>query len=194
MSEGIWEAAEAGDLAEVQRLVGHDPGLLNAMASEEGHVGVVRWLLDHGAPVNHQGDFEGTALWYASCYGHAPVARLLLERGADPAIVDAEGATPLLIASSNGHLEFVRVLLGHPSGRATIDDRDEDGQTALLGACFSGYTGIARALLESGADPTIAHNDGTTPMAYAKQDPDPYRDDISAEGRRECVVALEVSF
>jgi hypothetical protein len=53
-----------------------------------------------------------------------------------------------------------------------------------------------QALLESGADPTIADNDGTTPMAIAKQDPDD--DDIecgaSAEGRRECVAALKVSF
>jgi hypothetical protein len=26
----IWRATEAGDLAEVERLVGHDPGLLDA--------------------------------------------------------------------------------------------------------------------------------------------------------------------
>jgi hypothetical protein len=46
----IWDAAEAGDLAEVERLVGQDPDLLNARegyfdrtplmwASREGHGG-----------------------------------------------------------------------------------------------------------------------------------------------------------
>jgi ankyrin repeat protein len=34
-----------------------------------------------------------------------------------------------------------------------------------------GRGGVVRALLESGADPTIADKDGTTPMAIAKQDP-----------------------
>jgi ankyrin repeat protein len=57
--EGIWRVAEAGDLAEVQRLVGQDPGLLDAKsdngstplcwASWRGRVKVVRWLLDRGA-------------------------------------------------------------------------------------------------------------------------------------------------
>jgi hypothetical protein len=51
--EGIWRAAEAGGLAEVERLVGEDPGLLDArdrfdmtplmLASRGGQVGVVRW-------------------------------------------------------------------------------------------------------------------------------------------------------
>jgi hypothetical protein len=42
-----WEAAEEGHVGEVQRLVGHDPGLLHA--SQHGHMGVVRQLVDHGA-------------------------------------------------------------------------------------------------------------------------------------------------
>jgi hypothetical protein len=65
--KGIWDAAEAGDLAEVQRLVGQDPGLLDATMRDyrlqdapdarlrQGHVGVVRWLLDKGAAINERG-------------------------------------------------------------------------------------------------------------------------------------------
>jgi ankyrin repeat protein len=58
----VWTPAEAGDLAEVQRLVGEDPGLLNARdnrsltplmcAASKGRVGVVRWLLGKGAALD----------------------------------------------------------------------------------------------------------------------------------------------
>jgi ankyrin repeat protein len=200
----IWRAAGAGDLVEVERLEGHDRGLLDARdgagrtpliwASEWGHVGVVRWLLDKGAAIDHTDNLGSTALWFASCCGRTPVVKLLLERGADPAIAFHGGWTPLMAASQRDHLEVVRVLLGHPDAKATVNHRDNEGQTALRLACYWGFGGIVRALLENGADLTIAHNDGTTPLAIAKQPPPPHRADITAEGRRDCVAALEVSF
>jgi ankyrin repeat protein len=85
----IWHAAKAGDLAEVKRLVGLDPGLLNAgdgpafqktplmWASEKGHVGV-RWT------INEQDSVGRNAIWYACCCGRHPPVRLLLERGLIP--------------------------------------------------------------------------------------------------------------
>jgi uncharacterized protein len=200
MSHGIWRAVGAGDLAEVERLVGQHPGLLNAgdnlrvtplmIASREGHVGVVRWLLDHGAVINEADWHRCTAVWYACDQGHIPVVRLLLDRGADPTIADQWGSTPLVAASS--HLEVVRLLLGHPRAKATLNRRNSQGRTALWEACFWGRGGVARALLESGADETMASNNGTTPMAITKRDPPPHQPDITAEGRGECVAALEV--
>jgi ankyrin repeat protein len=207
--DDICRAAEAGDLAEVERLVGREPGLLNARdslrmtplmwASQEGHVGVIRWLSDKGAATDER-DSSGCTAFYLACrYGHPAVVMLLLERGADPAIANAHGGwTPLMIASSFGHLEVVRVLLGHPSARTTINKRSSfSGETALSLACYGGHGGSVRALLENGADPTIASYSGYTPMAVAKQDP-PFSNNpelsVSAEGRRECVAALEVRF
>jgi uncharacterized protein len=199
--EGIWRAAKKGDLAEVERLVGQDPGLLDAgdaycrtplvLASEQGHVGVVRWLLDKGAAINERACNGITALSVACLSDRPLVVRLLLERGADPTMTTVGDWTPLMGASERGHLEVVRVLLGHPSGKASINYRAIVGQTALWGACNMGRGGVVRALLESGADPTIVHSDGTTPTDVARQGP--HRDDIPAEGRRECVAALEVS-
>jgi ankyrin repeat protein len=59
-------------------------------------------------------------------------------------------------------------------------------------ACFRGLEGVVKALLESGADVTIANNLGMTPMAIAKQfAPHP---SASAGGRRKCVAALKVRF
>jgi ankyrin repeat protein len=112
---------------------------------------------------------------------------MLLDRGANPS--PSGDLTPLMTASSGGHLEVVRLLLGHTTGKTTINHRGREGKTALYLACFNGRGAVARALLESGADPTIALNNGFTPMAVAKRDPGQY---ASAEGRRECVAALEV--
>jgi hypothetical protein len=201
--ESMWRAAREGDLAEVQRLVGHDPGLLDARdghgmtplvwaASKEGHVGVVRWLLDQGGGIDERDDDGDTALRLACYNADTPVVRLLLERGADPTIADNEGSTPLMSASLHGHLEVVRSLLGHPGAKAALNERDDNGWTALWAACFYGRGGVVRALLESGADPTIPRNDGITPTAIAKQDSDAGY--ISVEGRRECVAALEVRY
>jgi ankyrin repeat protein len=135
-----------------------------------------------------------TALRWACGMGRAPVVSLLVERGADPTLTDGAGSTPLMIVSRNGYLEIVCLLLAHPSVKRSIDRRDHDGETALWGACYGGHGGILRALLESGADPTIAANDGTTPTAIGQAVPDDDDDDdgTSTEGRRECVAELEV--
>jgi ankyrin repeat protein len=94
-----------------------------------------------------------------------------------------------MIPRSNGHLEVVGVLLGHPSAKATINRRGHFGQTALGWACYLGSGARAMALLESGADSTTADNNRTTPVATAKRDP-PIP--CMTDGRRECVVVLEV--
>jgi ankyrin repeat protein len=201
---GIWRAAWKGDLDEVKRLVGQDPGLLDAKdgkgktplmeAFTGGDVGVVQWLLDRGAPVNGRQDGGamegGTALSLATSFGHIPVVRLLLERGADPLLASYVGFTPLMWASAKNR------LLGHPIAKTTLNKRNINGETALWMACYMGRGGGARALLEGGADPTIASNDGTTPMAAATKgiDEEAVMFGVTAEARRECVAVLEVRF
>jgi uncharacterized protein len=195
-------AAASGDVGEVERLVGQDPDLLDAkdaygftplmLASAEGRVEVVRWLIDHGAAINEWNERGNTALYLACLRGQSPVVRLLVGRGADPAIAAPRyGLIPLFTASHQGHLEVVRSLLGHPSADTTVNHRDVTGRTALWYACAYGRGGVVRALLESGADPTIGTNSGIPPMVIAKHDGD-YPNGVTAADRRDCVVALEV--
>jgi ankyrin repeat protein len=190
----VWDAAKAGDLAEVQRLVGQDPRLLHAkhafrgptplmFAAGAGHLEVVRWLVERGLALDEQDTHAETALYTASEEGRTPVVRLLLEGGADPTVAEGHGWTPLIGTSRAGHVETVRCLLDHPSGAATINQCDKLGSwTALSWACQMGRVDVVRALLEKGADPTIVDDTGRTPMAHAKEN-----------ARHACVEALEVS-
>jgi uncharacterized protein len=103
--DGMWLAVAAGDVDEMERLVGQDPGLLDARIEDgttplmavslKGDVGVVRWLLDHGAAINERDDFQCTALCMVSSEGLSPVVRLLLERGADRTLADHNGVDSL---------------------------------------------------------------------------------------------------
>jgi hypothetical protein len=109
---------------------------------------VVRLLLGHPSAssiINHRHHkFGQTALWGACCWGYPEVARALLESGADTTIAHIDGITPMAIASRKGHLEVVRLLSGYPSGKATVNARDEEGKTALWWACYYGRRGMVR--------------------------------------------------
>jgi ankyrin repeat protein len=154
--EGIWRAAWHGDTGEVERLVTQDPSLLNAKdedsgetplmnASHEGHVGVLRCLLNAGAAMDERDLYGHTALWLACREGRIPVVRLLVARGADPAIDSYGHSSPLSQASIRGHLEIVHFLLGVPSAKATIDSRDVYGRAVvcLLHRPWEGGEGAA---------------------------------------------------
>ncbi|KAA0145734.1 hypothetical protein FNF28_07816 [Cafeteria roenbergensis] len=87
------DASDSGNTAEVSRLL--DAGApVNGMwptaygktplirASSNGHVGIVRMLLDRGASVDATDDHGRTALMWASCCGRVEIVRMLLDRGA----------------------------------------------------------------------------------------------------------------
>jgi ankyrin repeat protein len=197
-------AVHDGDVRKVERLVGQNPGLLNAKgvgeltpltwACYEGLEGMARCLLEMGADVNLEGFGGSTPLYIACHYGNLPVARLLVEHRADLIVPGDWYRSPFSAAFGGGRIEVVRVLLGHPSIETIINQRNEHGWTPLWWACLLGLGEVARALLESGADPMIADISGCTLLAMASRDIDEIDTvlHVSAEGRRECVSALKV--
>ena len=65
-----------------------------------------------------------------------------------------------MLAARGGHDEIVRMLL---EKRAEVNGRNpEDGTTALMWAANNGLKSIVEFLVERGADPSIAANDGWT--------------------------------
>jgi uncharacterized protein len=72
------------------------------------------------------------------------------------------GATPLLLAAREGHLESVRALLdaGADINQVSAGDRT----SPLLIATINGHFDLALDLIARGADPTLAAENGATPL------------------------------
>ena len=81
------------------------------IASQNGHLAAVRFLLDHGAQVDLPLPTKATPLYVACQNGHLQIAEALLAFGAVPNSQTDDEATPLFIAAQMGHLEIVKKLL-----------------------------------------------------------------------------------
>jgi ankyrin repeat protein len=180
--DAMFDAIEEDNVEEVKKLLDQDRGLLEARTGEEsefelgstplivaaafGHVQIVTLLLERGAEVGARDDLGVTAILAAASCGHEEIVALLLRHGADGLVRCHGGVTPLQSASRYGQLGVVRLLLQHLNGRG-IDDADQAEATALWSACRWGHTEVVRALLMTGADPTIAgrflYGTSTTP-------------------------------
>ena len=84
-------------------------------AAHLGHDGVVRQLIQAGAPLDHVNNLHWTALIESIVLGnggarHVASLRALLEAGASTRLTDREGRTPLALAQARGYAEMVRLL------------------------------------------------------------------------------------
>jgi ankyrin repeat protein len=90
------------------------------MASQEGHLDVVRLLLVHGAKVNIRNEDGETAIHLAVYYAHLDVAHVLLENDADPQIKNKKGETPMTLKSKDGKTLLELALERDDHGLARI--------------------------------------------------------------------------
>jgi len=81
------------------------------------------------------------------------------------AIKDANKRGALHFAALEGQTQICSYLVDDLKLR--IDDKDDDGETALIHAARQGHTATAKYLIDHGADPTIASNLGTTPLHHS---------------------------
>jgi ankyrin repeat protein len=111
-------------------------------ASVNGHVTIVRQLVNSGADVNAQaGYWDKTPLAAASYNGHNTIVDYLIESGANVDSHSKKSWTALEAASAGGHETIVQRLLkiGASSGNA------------LTAAARAGHDVIIQLLLKSGA-------------------------------------------
>ncbi|MHC4620631.1 MAG: ankyrin repeat domain-containing protein [Planctomycetota bacterium] len=174
------QAAEKGDIQTVQTLLDTGSGVkanVNVeqtngttalmVAAQNGHMEIVKALLEAKADVNIQRKTDGvTALWMAAQNGHVEVVKLLLESKADVNVKDKTyGATALMMAAQKGHTDIVKLLL---ENKADVNAKDKtNGVTTLYIAAQKGHADIVKALLEKGADVNAANTYGTTALMVA---------------------------
>jgi hypothetical protein len=153
---------------------------------------LVQTLLEHGADVNarHKGPL-GPLLDFAISVDEPATVHLLLAHGADTRIrpeSDDEVYAPVVDAawSRHEHPEIVADVLAHG---ADINQRDEDGNTALFTPAGVGFVKIVRALVAHCIDVSIRNKRGETALDEALRQ---YKGLIGAQANGHHVDSQEV--
>jgi ankyrin len=134
-------------------------------ACHEGHVEVVKCLIDHGCNLQATCRYGYTALHIASMNNHRDIVELLLSM----LVINIdqkgdEGMTALHLACRKGNLEVVLLLLDY---NANLEACTRHGMTALHLASKRGYATIAEMLLKQGARVNAMCKENNTPLHYA---------------------------
>ncbi|CAN9399551.1 unnamed protein product [Alternaria alternata] len=128
------------------------------LASENGHVPIVRLLLEAGAAINSQGENDHTPLSIAVFRGRTEVVQVLLDAGADMTLhntgkLESNSLTLLGLASFRGHADIVQLLIA--AGVDVNERYEDDFAIALWDSASRQRTDCIRILLEAGADPNL---------------------------------------
>ena len=110
-------------------------------------------------------------LCWAKEFENDEVVRVLEEKGAVEKAFSKEEAKKLglelIEKAAVGDWEAVIELVGKG---ANVNEKDEDGDTALMLASRHGYVEVVKTLIENGAKVNIKNNDGDTAMSLAKDE------------------------
>jgi ankyrin repeat protein len=130
------------------------------VASQFGHLDVVKWLLDHNADVHVHDDKGDTPLHLAAIEGHLEVARILLEHNAEVNSRNNDGSTPLLLR----HIVDTLMLYGYCWTTMRMCTSTTTKETLHYITQRQGHLEVARILLERNAEVNSRNNDGYTPL------------------------------
>jgi ankyrin repeat protein len=166
-------------------------------AVRDGNAAMTRLLLELGADINQASGNHTSPLLIALLNGQVALATELLERGADPNLADDyhRGALfaaielrnfnhdkyPFLYDDRRDPLDLIKALLdkgANPNQRTDTTPvhglmqfdgswANFDGQTPFIRAALSGDIQVMRLLLQHGADPNLATNEGSTALMAA---------------------------
>src|SRR2546421_7114164 len=175
--DDVWTmlcASRAGDLDRVKALGSSRPELLRCeynytppihFAIREGHLPVVRYLLEQGAdPTYCTYPFQDSLLTMAQDREHHEVARFLLDLLSRRFPI-VEGLADFLHAAQGGDLNHVQSTLARDPSLARASN--DLGDTALHKAAEGGHLDVVLALLDTGANVDAVRADGMRPINIA---------------------------
>jgi ankyrin repeat protein len=110
------------------------------LVSSDGHLKLLRLLLDFGAEVDVLNGDGATPLHLAAQDGHLEVVEALLNAGAEKDCrMNGTGATPLRLAAGVAHHHIVELLIRWGANKDLAAD---DGRTPLQVAALHGYSKV----------------------------------------------------
>ncbi|CAM9308311.1 unnamed protein product [Lampetra planeri] len=114
------------------------------VAAHQGHMEVVKALLQANSSIEVKDEDGDTALHYTAFGNQAEIARLLLSKGANVNLLNNSMCTALHIAVNKGFTDVVRVLTDHS---ADVNLQDSYGDTPLHDAIAKDFRNIIEILV-----------------------------------------------
>ncbi|XP_061831234.1 E3 ubiquitin-protein ligase MIB2 isoform X1 [Nerophis lumbriciformis] len=114
------------------------------VAAHQGHMEVVKALLQANGSIEVKDEDGDTALHYTAFGNQAEIARLLLSKGANVNLLNNSMCTSLHIAVNKGFTDVVRVLIEHS---ADVNLQDSYGDTPLHDAIAKDFRNIIEILV-----------------------------------------------
>jgi ankyrin repeat protein len=205
-TQPIHIAAKSGNQTELANLLAKNHSLLNIrdaegetplhLASREGHLNLVEYLLSQGAKISSKNTQGETPLHHAAFNDQLDIVKLLLARGANPNDEDIAGNSPLNLCARRNK-DVVDVLLFHgarpdhidawgysPLQTAVAKNREnnirilfshglqiipekDDTLTFLHFSYGKANLRIANLLIEHGANVNAQNKEGSNPLRIA---------------------------
>ena len=144
--ESLFEAAKAGDLAEVKRLIAE------------------------GADVNVKDEDGETALYKATGYNHKDIAKLLIEEGADVNVKDEDGRTALFTAAVWDQRDIAKLLIDAGANVNATENR-ESGAPLHYAVLHNNNKEVVSLLISKGADVNLTDKYKQTPLHFVVDSP-----------------------
>ena len=158
----IMQALYQGKKDEAAQLAAEGAALDLFEAVSLGNTDAVKQRLADGADVNAYSDDGFTAMHFAGFFDQPEAGHELLHAGADPNAVARNDmrVQPLHSAAAGKSNGVCRMLL---HAGADPNGKQQKGYTALHEAVLNGNTELEKLLIDNGADPSIANDDGQLP-------------------------------
>ncbi len=132
-------------------------------AVRDGHIRVVRVLLDNKAQVHGPATARQTPLHVAAEKGYLHIATLLMDHEASPNRKDSQRNTPLYYAIYNDRFHVIQELLDQG---VNVNQKTREG-TLLHLAAERGHAGAAGLLIQKGARLELKNSQGKKPLDVA---------------------------
>ena len=139
-------------------------------ATMEGHMGIVKLLLEHGADVNAPSWYWGSSnlpLHTAAGKGDIEILQTLLKHGANVDAQTEDGVSAIHSAARKGQHKALSLLLFEYHANPSLSL--VNGSLALHSAASHGYLQCIELCLEAGIDVNARNNSGRTALHWAAE-------------------------